>query len=167
MKVLIAHNSYQRPGGEDVVASQEAALLRRMGDQVIEYRRSNNDIKDMNRRAVLKTTLWSSDAYRDLTTLIRQDKPEIAHFHNTFPLISPAAYYACRKNDVPVVQTLHNFRLFCLRADLYRNNSICELCLGTIPWAGIRHRCYRDSRLQTIAVAAMLAVHRWLRTWQE
>ena len=167
MRVLIAHNSYQRPGGEDVVASQETDLLRRMGDQVIEYRRSNDDLRDLSSLAMLKTTLWSSDTYRELDKLIWQQKPEIAHFHNTFPLISPAAYYACRKNDLPVVQTLHNFRLFCPRADLYRNEAICELCLGKTPWPGIRHRCYRNSRLQTTAVAAMLAFHRWLRTWQE
>src|SRR5882672_1824916 len=169
MKVLVAHNTYQHAGGEDTVAIQEAELLRRMGHEVVEYRRSNHEMSrgTLGALASLKETLWSSKSYRELQAIIQDQKPQLAHFHNTFMLISPSAYYACRRSGVPVVQTLHNYRLLCPRADFYRDHSVCELCLGKTPWPGILHRCYHDSRLQTSAVVTMLALHRWLRTWQE
>ena len=168
MKVLIAHNTYQHAGGEDVVVQQEGDLLRRMGHEVIEYRRSNHElgVTTLGGLSALKDTLWSSQSYREIQELTRDRKPDVAHFHNTFMLISPASYYACRRSNVPVVQTLHNYRLWCPRADFYRNHSICELCLGKTPWPGILHGCYRDSRLQTAGVAMMLTMHRSRRTWQ-
>jgi glycosyltransferase involved in cell wall biosynthesis len=93
-------------------------------------------------------------------------RPDIAHFHNTFPLLSPAVYYACQREGVPVVQTLHNYRLLCAAATLFRSGAPCEECpeAGT-PWPGVLHGCYRGSRPQTAVVAAMLLLHRTLRTW--
>ena len=92
--------------------------------------------------------------------------PDIVHFDNTFPLISPAAYSAARKRDVAVVQTLHNYRLLCPTATLYRDAAVCEDCVGhLVPLPGIVHGCYRDSRAQSTVVAAMLTTHRLRRTW--
>jgi glycosyltransferase involved in cell wall biosynthesis len=171
MKVLIVHNSYQQPGGEDVVAAQEASLLRQAGHEVIEYQRSNHEIKLLNlwnRVTLAKRVIWAGDAVRDLTTLIHREKPHIAHFHNTFVMISPSAYGACHEMGIPVVQTLHNYRLLCPRADFFRNGHVCEDCLGkTPPWPGIVYGCYHGSRAQTAVVATMLTVHRWLKTWVE
>jgi glycosyltransferase involved in cell wall biosynthesis len=102
-----------------------------------------------------------------LKNLLLQKKPDIVHFHNTLPLISPAAYWACSDADVPVIQTLHNYRLLCPGAQFLRNGQICEICLGhALPWPGVIHACYRDSRPATAAVAAMLSIHRGLGTWQ-
>jgi glycosyltransferase involved in cell wall biosynthesis len=96
-----------------------------------------------------------------------ETKPDIAHFHNVFPLLSPSVYSACRKNRVPVIQELQNYRLLCPVANLSRDNHICEDCLGkTPPWPAIIHACYRHSRIQTTVVAAMLTIHRWLQTWK-
>ncbi len=168
LKVLIGHNSYQVRGGEDIVFEQETQLLQQMGHQVVEYRRSNDELKSEERSvpAIFAGVLWSREAYQDVCTLIAKHKPDIAHFHNTFPLISPAVYYACQANGIPVVQTLHNYRLSCLRSDLYRERQICTACLGTLPWRGLLHGCYRKSRSQTAAVASLVALHRLLRTWQ-
>jgi glycosyltransferase involved in cell wall biosynthesis len=88
------------------------------------------------------------------------------HVHNTFPLLSPAVYYAAKSCGTPVVQTLHNYRFLCPGATFFRDEQPCEECLGkSIPWPGIMHACYRRSRPASAVVATMLAVHRLLRTW--
>jgi len=169
MKVLIVHNSYQQPGGEDVVVAQEAALLRWAGHEVVEYRRSNQALESLGlggKLALPVRLIWAHDAARELAALMRRLQPDVVHVHNTFAMISPAAYYVCQGLGVPVVQTLHNYRLHCPRADFFRAGRVCEACLGKrLPWPGIVHGCYRGSRLQTTGVAAMLAVHRWWQTW--
>ncbi len=171
MKVLIVHNTYQQPGGEDIVAAQEANLLRRAGHEVVEYRRSNHEVNVLtlrNRMALARRAIWAGDTVRDLRALIQRERPHVAHFHNTFVMISPSAYQACREMSVPVVQTLHNYRLFCPRADFFRDGHVCEECLGkTPPWPGIVHACYHGSRTATAVVATMLTVHRLLQTWDE
>jgi len=111
MKVLIIHNAYQQPGGEDVVVAQEAVLLRQAGHEVIEYRRSNHEIKALNlwnKLILSKQLIWAGDTVQDLKALIQQEKPHVAHFHNTFLMISPSAYHVCQEMSIPVVQTLHN-----------------------------------------------------------
>jgi glycosyltransferase involved in cell wall biosynthesis len=172
MRILQIHNHYHRQplGGEMAVMEHEAGLLRSAGHEVIRYERSNAEIEDygpVNRLALPRRIIWASDTVRELRTLIRSEQPDLAHFHNTFAVISPAAYYACQKSGIPVVQTLHNYRLFCLNAFFFRDGRVCEDCVGkTPPWPGVLHACYHDSRTQSAGVAAMLAAHRVLRTWQ-
>jgi glycosyltransferase involved in cell wall biosynthesis len=121
----------------------------------------------MNRHTLVKATLWNQAVYRELRALIRRERPQVAHFHNTFPLISPAAYYAARAEGVPVVQTLHNYRLLCPNALFFREGRVCEDCLGkTFPWPGVAHACYRGSRPASGTIAAMLSAHRTLGTWK-
>jgi glycosyltransferase involved in cell wall biosynthesis len=170
MKVLLVHNSYQQPGGEDVVVAQEAALLRRAGHEVVEYRRSNQALASLGLGGQLTLPvrlIWAHDAARELATLLRRIHPDVVHVHNTFAMISPAVYYVCQRLGIPVVQTLHNYRLHCARADFFRAGRVCEACLGKrLPWPSIVHGCYRGSRLQTAGVAAMLTVHHWWQTWE-
>ena len=90
-------------------------------------------------------TIWNSSTYREITALIREHHPDVIHCHNTFPLISPSVYWAAARQGVPVVQTLHNYRLVCINPYLYRNGRICEDCLGRSPLRGVIHRCYRGS----------------------
>lgn len=171
MKILSVHNAYQRRGGEDVAREAEMRLLRHAGHDVIEYTRSNNELGELStprKISLTAETFWSSRTQRELRSLLRSEKPEVVHFHNTVPLISPSAYYTCAEEGVPVVQTLHNYRVLCPGAYLLRDGVVCEECLGKpLAWPGVLHGCYRDSRLATAAVAAMLAGHRAMGTWLE
>lgn len=168
MRILLAHNFYQQTGGEDVVFNAEKALLQARGDTVIEYIRNNNEIHGTGKKiASAATALWSQETYLSLKDIICATQPDVAHFHNTFLLISPSAYFACQHAGVPVVQTLHNFRLICPGALLLRNGKICEDCLGSkFPWRGAWHACWRDSRSQSAVVVAMLGFHNTIGTWQ-
>lgn len=166
MRILLIHNHYQQPGGEDVVFAAESALLRRNGHEVITYTEHNSRIHGLNRLSLAATTLWSAQTKSRLLKLLRDARPDAAHFHNIFPLISPSAYSACRETGVPVVQTLHNYRLLCPAATFFREGRICEDCLNkTTPWPGALHGCYRKSCSQTALVGAMLTFHRWLKSW--
>lgn len=171
MRCLFVHNRYQQAGGEDEVFRAEVELLRAAGHEVIEYTRTNDEIAlngFVSRARLAAATIWSQASYRVLRELIVREKPDVAHFHNTLPLISPAAYYACREAGVPVVQTLHNYRLLCPAATLYRDGRVCEECAGkAVPWPAVRHGCYRSSRAATATVTTMLAVHRALGTWRD
>lgn len=170
MKILMSHNYYRHPGGEDSVFHREQEMLRSAGHEVVEYTRHNNEIVDSilpNVRVGIRTS-WAWDSEHQLRAILQAEKPQVAHFHNTFPLISPAAYYACREARVPVVQSLHNARFICPGATFYREGKVCQDCLGkVVPWPGIVHGCYHDSPLHTATVAGMLTLHRLLGTWQQ
>lgn len=168
MKILRVHNYYQQAGGEDAVVASETALLRSRGHDVVEHFVHNDAIEQMGRVAVAAKTIWNRDSHRTLRELIAREKPDIAHFDNTFPLVSPAGYYAARDAGVPVVQTLHNYRLLCVNATLFRDGHVCEECIGkSVPWPGVKHACYRDDRKASAVVAAMLGVHRAMGTYRE
>jgi glycosyltransferase involved in cell wall biosynthesis len=109
--------------------------------------------------------VWSRRWYREFTALLERTKPDVVHIHNFFPLISPSVYYACRKANVPVVQTLHNYRLLCPAATFYRDGNVCEECLQHGLLRGVKYGCYQGSKLGTSALALMLQVHRRMRTW--
>jgi hypothetical protein len=169
LKVLLAHNYYRScaPSGEDTVFDGERRLLERRGVGVIPFIRRNDEIADltgMPRVRLAIDTSWSARTYRSLRELIRRERPDVAHFHNTFPQISPSAYAACRDEGVPVVQTLHNYRLVCAGALLQREGQPCEKCLNGSPVVGLlpglRHRCYRGSLAATGALTMMLAANR-------
>lgn len=166
MNILQIHNFYQQPGGEDRVFHSETSLLRSGGHSVIQYTLYNDQINYLSKAALFRKTIWNTASYHEVEQLIIQNKPDVCHFHNFFPLISPSAYYACQKNHVPVVQTLHNYRLICLNALLLREGSVCEDCVHKIfPLPGVLHGCYHQSKAASFVVAAMLGVHRLLGTW--
>jgi glycosyltransferase involved in cell wall biosynthesis len=167
-RVLLVHNYYQQVGGEDLVFDSEKNLLQAKGHEVFEYTDTNARLGTMNRFSAARETVWSVSSYHNIKGLIVEKKPDVVHFHNTFLVISPAAYYACHAAGVPVVQTLHNYRLSCPSAIYYRDGKVCEDCLGrSFAWPGVLHSCYRGSRSQSLVVAAMLSYHRLIRTWSE
>ena len=169
MKVLVLHNRYTQRGGEDIVVESEEQLLTTMGHTILPYHRNNAEIEHFTlvQKALLPgTTVWSSRSFVEVRNLALRKQPAVAHFHNTFPLISPATYRACRSAGIPVVQTLHNYRLLCAEATLFRDGKPCECCVGKrVPWPGVRYVCYRGSRTATGTLAAMVASHWILGTW--
>jgi len=203
MKIIQVHNYYQQAGGEDGVVEAERALLTAKGSIVVPYYKTNDDIGTSSNKLIaisqlLKAsvkTLWNRETYREFRKLLKAEKPDVVHCHNTFPLISPSIYWACAKEGIPVVQTLHNYRLLCLNAFLFRqgrtiadshqppahspkpkaqrpvsspSGSICELCVSkSFKWPGIRYSCYRDNKAGSLVVALMLFIHKLIGTWSK
>lgn len=166
MRVLVAHNAYQQRGGEDSVVDDEVALLRARGAEVLVMQVHNDDIASMGRVELLGRTIWSRPAARQMTEHCQAFRPDVVHVHNSFPLMSPAIHWAAQAAGVPVVQTLHNFRLLCPQAMLLREGRVCEDCVGRLPWRGAVRGCYRGSVAQSTVLVGMLATHRALGTWQ-
>lgn len=167
MKLLLVHNYYQQLGGEAQVFESERKLLEDHGNEVVLYTDHNDRITELDAAELSLKTLWNRRAHDEVLELIERERPDLMHVHNTFPLISPAVYHAAARVGLPVVQTLHNYRLLCPMSEFYRDGSVCEDCLGRVPWPGVLHACYRDSRLHTAGVASMLMLHRFLNTWTE
>src|SRR5579872_4192103 len=164
--ILLVHNHYQKPGGEERVFAAEAALLEENGHNVVRFEEHNERIHTINPVALGIGTIWNHSACKRFESVVARTKPRVVHFHNTFPLISPAAYYVARRHGAAVVQTLHNYRLICANGLFFRDGKPCERCLEThssLP--AVLGACYRDSVPATAAVASMLSFHRMLRTF--
>ena len=167
MKILLIHCHYRLPGGEDAVFAAERALLESYGHQVVVYERSNEEAAHGPAKLLLPLhAIWNRRAAREVKDLIAREKPDAVHIHNTLLLLSPAVVRAAKQSGVPVVQTLHNFRLFCPNGILLRAGKVCEDCPHHGLTCALRHRCYRGSLLQTAVVAAAYALHRRLGTWR-
>ncbi len=168
MKILFIHNYYQYAGGEDNVVSAELNLLSANGHQVELWSVDNKDLPS-GLRAKISTALnttYSQSSKQTALTKLRAFKPDVVHVHNFFPQLSPSIYDACLELNIPVVQTLHNYRLMCPGAMLMRNGKICEQCVTGSPYQAVLHRCYKGSSLGSLVVANMVATHRKLGTWQ-
>lgn len=149
-----------------MVVEAEIALLRSHGHEIEEYRRDNSEIAEMPNLSLAANTLWSRRTVDEVDRLIEGFRPDLIHAHNTFPLISPSLYWAAERAGVPMVQTLHNFRLTCLNAMFLREGKVCEDCSGRLPWRGVVRKCYRASTAQSAVLAGMLALHRGLGTYR-
>ncbi len=162
-KVLIVHNAYQIPGGEDVVVANEKKLLEDHGHEVILYCRRNDELRNMKivRKLLLPfMTVYNPGTAKDIRRIIKEQGVDIVHVHNVLNLISPSVYYAACRCHVPVVQTVHNFRLLCPGATFYRDGHICEDCVERGLWCAVRHRCYRGSVIQTLLCVISTLIHR-------
>lgn len=165
-RVLFVHNSYQHRGGEDSVVDNEMDLLKSKGHEVRFYSRTHDEIGEVGRIAAASQAMWSKQTVCDMNSILGEFRPDVVHVHNSFPLISPSLYWAVSRHGIPVVQTLHNFRLLCPQAMFLRDASVCEDCLGKVPWRGVVRACYRESKLQSLALASVLQVHRWMGSYQ-
>jgi glycosyltransferase involved in cell wall biosynthesis len=167
MKILVIHNKYQQAGGEDTVVNAETELLSSFGHDVHLWSVDNNNLPT-GFQGKIKTALSAS--YSETSRITAQNKlrsfrPDIAHVHNFFPQISPSVYDACINENIPIIQTLHNYRLICPGALLMRDGKICELCVTGSPYQAARYGCYRESKAGSLAVAHMVAQHRKKQTW--
>jgi glycosyltransferase involved in cell wall biosynthesis len=167
MRILMLHNRYLVPGGEDQSTAAEVALLQEVGCSVDLLEHDNREIERLSRARVALRTIWSQQSFREVFERLRSTDYDVLHVQNFFPLWSPSVYHAAAKAGVPVVQTLRNYRLMCVNSLFFRDGHPCEDCLGrTLPWPGILHACYRGSRAGSSVVAGMITAHRLLRTWQ-
>lgn len=165
-RVLIVHNEYQFHGGEDSVVAQEIGALERAGCDVRLFTLSNTSIVTPVDR--LRAAFQSVNSPRNIGLVLKEVdvfRPDVVHVHNYFPLISPMVHVAVRKTGTPTIQTLHNYRIMCANAMLTRNGSPCEVCIGGSAYNAVLHRCYRDSRLGSLAVARSIQHHRQTGTW--
>jgi len=167
-RVLQVYNEYRTYGGEDTVADLEAQLLRKAGHQVERLTVSTKELDTANafRLAIAGVgSVWSFRGYSALRKALQRFAPDIVHVHNTFPLLSPSIYWAAARARLPLVQTLHNYRLTCANALLFRDDRPCEDCVGRFPWPALQHRCCNGSFWKTAAVASTNVFHSWLGTY--
>lgn len=167
MKILLAHNHYLIPGGEDESFKAETDLLRQMGHEVVLFEEDNRKVESIGKLSTAVRTIWSVETYRRISGILKSGSFDLVSVQNFFPLISPSIFYAARKAGIPVIQTLRNYRLMCLNGYFFRDVQPCELCLdrqSALP--GIRYRCYRQNRAGSLVVAFMQSFHRLMGTWK-
>jgi glycosyltransferase involved in cell wall biosynthesis len=170
MKILQIHNTYQHSGGEEVVVAAEYEMLQQYGHEVHQWIIKNSGLDHVSLLTKAKLSLqsiWSTKSYTQIRQKLRELKPDVVHVHNTMPLISPSVYSACHDEQIPVVHTLHNYKLICPGAYLYRQGKVCEECIGKkVPYPAIANSCYRGSAAQTTVAVAGLAVNNYIKTYQ-
>jgi glycosyltransferase involved in cell wall biosynthesis len=165
MRILLVHNRYRSgaPSGENRVVDQEGEALAALGHEVVRFGRSSDEIEQwpLAKKASLPgRSVWSRETRRDLAAVLREHRPEVVHVHNTFPLLSASVLSACRDARVPVVATIHNYRLACANGTFFRNGAVCHDCANGQPVPAVVHGCYRESRAATAPVALAVSLHR-------
>ena len=168
LHIVSVHGFYQWTGGEDSVFRAEKKLLSDHGHTITSWEKSNKELLDHNSLIALSKTIWNHDSYRKFKALLCKTKPDIVHCHNTFGIISPSIYYAASSLNIPVVQTLHNYRYCCLNATLFRDGVVCEKCTGkSLAWPGVAHRCYHEQLAPSLGMFATQTLHRAAGTWKK
>jgi glycosyltransferase involved in cell wall biosynthesis len=170
MRVLIVHNRYRStaPSGESRVVDQESEALTSLGHEVEHFERHSDDIEgwsSLQKATLPARVIWNPSTRRALAGVLRRFTPDVAHVHNTFPLLSPSVLYACRDEGVPVVATLHNYKLLCASGDFFRDGAVCHDCAGGVPVSALVHRCYRGSALATVPAVVAARAHR--QAWRD
>lgn len=165
LNVLQIHNQYRESGGEDTVVAREAELLREAGHTVVEYQ-VPNPIRAWEATTTLLAAPWNPRSMARLHDVLSEVRPDVAHVHNTWWALTPSILGGLDRLGIPTVATMHNYRLMCANAQLFRSGAPCEDCVGRHPWRGVQHRCYRGSASASAISAATIQLSRWLRTWQ-
>jgi glycosyltransferase involved in cell wall biosynthesis len=169
LRIMTVHNWYRSatPSGENRVLEREGAALTERGHDVVSFDRHSDEIEQwpaLRKTALPWQIVWSREARRDLRAQLRATRPDVVHIHNTFPLLSPSVLHACRDESVPVVITVHNYRLMCAGGSFFRDGAVCRDCVTGPAIQAVRHGCYKDSRLATAPVALSNALHR--QSWR-
>jgi glycosyltransferase involved in cell wall biosynthesis len=169
VRILILHSRYRSgsASGENRVVESERELLRAAGHEVQVWDPTPAVGSTAARVRLGAGAVWSPSAARHVRRLVRESGVDVVHCHNLFPALSPAALRAAAAGGAAVVMTLHNYRLLCLPATFLRHGAPCESCLGRVPWRGVVHRCYRDSAIESLPLAAALTLHRRLGTFEQ
>lgn len=169
MKILIIHNKYLQHGGEDTVFNEEFNMLSKNGHSVRKLEVSNESINIssiFSKMIFFCKVLWNKQSNKIIEHEIREYQPDIVHVHNTFPLLSPSIYWKIKKMGIPIIQTVHNFRIGCSNGLLLRNNKPCELCINGSKINAVKNKCYKDSYLMTTNVVMMQKLHSIIGTFK-
>ena len=170
MKILQVHNYYQQRGGEATVVALEKRLLEDQGHELVSWSKDNAAIDKWpitDKLKLMQSTAHSKKSALEFEKFLEQETPDICHVHNFFPIISPSIYAICQQHHIPVVQTLHNYRLICTNGLFFRNGAVCEDCLGQSAYGAVRKKCYRNSALQTWTVARMIEKNKKKGVWEQ
>ncbi len=169
MKILIVHNRYRsdQPSGENDVVDRQIELLTAAGHEVMSFERNSDEIATyggLRKLTLPGRVVWSQQTRNDIARALEQDAPDVIHVHNTFPLITPSVLAPCAR-VAPTVVSLHNYRTLCAHGQLLRRAKPCEDCVGRVPWRGVLHGCYRESRLATAPTAIAIQMQRLSDVW--
>ena len=166
MKVLIVHNFYKIRAGEFSVLKNEIKLLKDNGNEVITFYKDNKNIKSFFSKVIhFLRIVYSRNIFNEFDNYLKQNKPDVIHVHNFFPIMTPAIFFAAKKNNIPIIHTLHNYRLICPTSTLMHNNRIYEKSIINGPFSTIIDKVYRNSYLGTFALARMISYHKKYNTW--
>lgn len=163
MKILLVHNLYRYRGGEESYFFSLQKLLKKNGHKVITYTKDNRDIRDnlVGKIKIALNLFYNKKVEDELSTLLQKHKPDIAHFNNIYPLITPTAYRICKNFNIPIIQTVHNFRLICPGSLMFKNGKKCPHNRNEINLLNILfHNCYRNSYIQSFAFSASILFHK-------
>lgn len=170
MKILQVHNTYTSKTGEETVVEEEKKILEKHGHEVIQFVKDNSELGAFSLTQKLKmygSLLSSKIIATELADYIDAEQPDVCHVHNTFPIITPVVYEVCQAKKLPVVQTLHNYKMVCTNSIMFREGEVCEECLGKNLYNSIKFKCYRNSYLATAVQAHVIQHHRNKGTWQQ
>lgn len=170
LSILQVHNFYREPGGEDVVVKNEAEMLKEHGHRVYKYYRRNEEIANLpffEKIMLPLDSVFSVKTYMQIRRIIRKKKIDLVHVHNTMHLISPSVFFAAKKEGIPVIMTVHNYRLCCPKGTFYQCQHVCEKCMTNGLVQAARYRCYRSSFWQSALLAVQTYVHRKFHTYRD
>ncbi|WP_448528502.1 glycosyltransferase family 4 protein [Raineya sp.] len=167
MKILQIHNRYTKKGGEDGVVEAEKNLLLANNHSVEQLFFENSAIQGLEKLKIFYKSLYNWEAQKIVREKIKTFQPDIIHLHNLFYVASPAVLYEAHRQKIPVVQTIHNFRLICAGSLLLREGKVCEICTQkTFPLAGIQYKCFQNSAIKSAQLTMVTGLHKWLGTWK-
>jgi glycosyltransferase involved in cell wall biosynthesis len=171
LKILFIHTKYlHSAGGEDTTVQAESDLMRSKGHEVRVHFFDNANIGEGAAGKINAgiSAIYNRSAAAVIRKVLAEFGPDVVHVHNFFFAASPSVLREVHKLRIPLVVTIQNYRLICANALLLRNNRVCELCIShDFPWYGVKYKCYHESAVQSAAIGAMAAVHKWLGTWKK
>ncbi|MGM9815702.1 MAG: glycosyltransferase family 4 protein [Lepagella sp.] len=167
MKILIVHNEYGKYSGEEAVVDRMVRMYGDLGYDVAEYRRTTAGSRENLRGKIagFASGIYSRSGVKEMGRILDRERPDVVNVHNLYPFISPAALWECKRRGIPVVMTIHNFRLMCPTGLFMRDNAPCELCRERHnEWGCVRYNC-EHSMLKSIGYALRNAASRWRKDY--
>jgi len=183
----MAHKFFHPAGGPETVLFQSMRVLNSLGHEVIpfsmkhprnlktpysryfvsevDYNNHNGDILKKLKTAV--NLIYSVEAEKKMEVLINDTRPQLAHLHNIYHQISPSILRALKRHGIPVVMTLHDFKLACPSYTFLRNGTPCEICEGRHFYKAVIHRCVKNSYLSSLLCATEMYLHKMLQTYSK